>query len=205
MTDEKEPLEPFRAYYTRERAKGDEAEAIRLAAEETGLYSMLRRAFYAGWEARGKVPQAPEPVGPAVLEALEVLRSHFDSREAPEPAEKAVAAGLGGGRDALDHLVEAAQALPPLPEPTMRPPLHPAMMPPVTNLADYRTDGQPDGPNCPTCKSGDPDTRLPVWNEAFAEHTGCPDAWHPGNFTVMGAITGRMKRVAGGLLERKGE
>ena len=198
MTDEKEPLDQFRAYYTRERAAGSEEEAMRLSAEETGLYSMLRRAFYAGYRARGEVPAPPVPVHPAVLEALEVLRGHFDGQQQPETPSKAVAAGLGGGKDSLDHLVEAAAPLVELP-------VAPAGPPPVAYLADYTTDGPPHGSKCPTCQSGDPDTRLPVWNDSFGEHVGCPDGWHPGNFTVMGAVTGRIRRVASGLIQKQAD
>jgi hypothetical protein len=204
--DEREPLSEFRAYYTRERAAGSEEEAIKLSGQETGLYSMLRRAYYAGWEARAKVPPPPVEVPEAVRNALETLRTHFEVAAHPTPSFRAPAAGLGGGRDALDKLVEAMPAsegpLPPLPAPTMSP-IGP---PPVSHLADYRTADPPDGQRCPSCKSGDPDTRLPVWNEAFGEHTGCPDGWHPGNFTVMGAVTGRIKRVVSGLVaDKEGE
>lgn len=205
----KEPLEQFRAYYTRSRAAGDHDEAIRLSGAETGLYTLLRMAFYAGWEARGKLPAPPAEVPEGVKNAVRTLRAHFDEQILAETRQTAVVAALGALAEAVPS---PSGPLPPLPLPEManwrRPPVHqPGLAasgyqfgpPPVTNLRDYQTSpeimGQGKmrpgvrGASCPTCQSADRDVRLGTWSEAFGENIACPDKWH---VKWHGTLTGRL-------------
>jgi hypothetical protein len=211
VTDDRKPLDEFRAYYTRDRAAGSEDVAIKLAQEETGLYSALQKAFFAGWKARGEVPPPPPEVPQGVLNALSTLRAHFEAQTEPTVHQKAVAAGLGALSEAQNTHVESLPALPaPVIDPT-RPPVHqpePVMYqpgpPPVTYLSDYAPDEPQPGAHCPTCQSAERETRLGVWSESFGEHAACPDKWHGGGFSIAGAVTGRFRKVASSLTEKDG-